>query len=152
MARGIKLKQLVLWKQLVLPLLLYHCFFSFSSCVTTFLLLLRYYCPAPPLSKKSGMAVAGTSVQDGEGKMIVTAVGLNTYQESLLAEKPKDKDPENTEAEDAPAEDNEKGGRSIMQKKLDDMTYQITNAGLIFGVGERTDLSGSCVYVLCVCQ
>jgi magnesium-transporting ATPase (P-type) len=32
----------------------------------------------------------GTQVQDGEGKMIVVAVGENTYQESLLAEKPKD--------------------------------------------------------------
>jgi hypothetical protein len=29
-------------------------------------------------------------------EMIVTAVGVHTYQESLLAEKPKDKDPENT--------------------------------------------------------
>jgi len=28
-------------------------------------------------------------VQDGEGKMIVIAVGEATYQESLLAEKPK---------------------------------------------------------------
>jgi hypothetical protein len=46
--------------------------------------------------------------------MIVTALGVNTYQESILAEKPKDKDPENTEAQDAEA--NEKGpGRSIMQ-------------------------------------
>ena len=60
--------------------------------------------------------MAGTSVQDREGKMIVTALGVNTYQESILAEKPKDKEPENTEAEDAEAEDNEKGpGRSIMQ-------------------------------------
>ena len=98
------------------------------------------------------MAVAGTSVQDGEGKMIVTAVGVHTCQESLLAEKPKDKDPENTEAEDAPAEDKERRGRSIMQKKLDDMSYQITNAGLVFGLGKRTDLSWSCVYVLCVCR
>ena len=32
---------------------------------------------------------AGTQVQDGEGKMIVIAVGSATYQESLLAEKPK---------------------------------------------------------------
>jgi hypothetical protein len=31
----------------------------------------------------------GTQVQDGEGKMIVIAVGSATYQESLLAEKPK---------------------------------------------------------------
>jgi magnesium-transporting ATPase (P-type) len=66
------------------------------------------------LSQKSGVAVAGTSVQDREGNMIVTALGVNTYQESILAEKPKDKDPENTEAQDAEA--NEKGpGRSIMQ-------------------------------------
>jgi magnesium-transporting ATPase (P-type) len=36
----------------------------------------------------------GTQVQDGEGKMIVVAVGENTYQESLLAEKPKDGDEE----------------------------------------------------------
>ena len=36
----------------------------------------------------------GTQVQDGEGKMIVVAVGENTYQESLLAEKPKDGDQE----------------------------------------------------------
>jgi hypothetical protein len=32
---------------------------------------------------------AGTQVQDGEGKMVVIAVGEATYQESLLAEKPK---------------------------------------------------------------
>ena len=32
-------------------------------------------------------------VQDGEGKMLVIAVGLNTYQETLLSDKKKDTGP-----------------------------------------------------------
>jgi hypothetical protein len=42
-------------------------------------------------------------VQDGEGKMLVIAVGKNTYEQMLLGDKEDDDD------------DEDSGGRSIMQ-------------------------------------
>ena len=48
---------------------------------------------------------AGTQVQEGEGRMLVLAVGENTYQGHM--------EQKMNEAE---------SGRSILQKKLDNMT------------------------------
>ena len=60
---------------------------------------------------------AGTFVQAGEGRMIVVAVGTNTYQ-GTMEEKMK-------EAE---------AGRSILQKKLDAMTDLITNVSMYVSI------------------
>ena len=40
-----------------------------------------------PTPNKTPLVFAGTQVQDGEGKMVVIAVGENTYQETLLSDK-----------------------------------------------------------------
>jgi len=82
------------------------------------------YLPTP---NKTPIVFAGTQVQDGEGKMVVIAVGENTYQETLLSDKKGDGDEEQ--------EEEESGNRSIMQKKLDDMTILITTGGLVCGGG-----------------
>ena len=82
-----------------------------------------------PTPSKTPIVFAGTQVQDGEGKMIVIAVGENTYQETLLSDKKKEK------GDDDEEEEEEDGKRSIMQKKLDDMTMLITTGGLICGAG-----------------
>eukprot|EP00960_Hanusia_phi_P062743 765252-Hanusia_phi.AAC.6 len=63
--------------------------------------------------KSSPTLFAGTFVQEGEGRMLVVAVGANTYQ-GTMEEKMK-------EAE---------GGRSILQKKLDAMTDLITTVSM----------------------
>jgi Ca2+ transporting ATPase len=86
-----------------------------------------------PPPKKTPVIFAGTNVQDGEGKMIVIAVGANTYQEGLLSDK-KGKDEGAEESED----DGDK--RSILQKKLNSMTMMITKCGLVMGVGTVTVL------------
>ena len=82
-----------------------------------------------PTPSKTPIVFAGTQVQDGEGKMVVIAVGENTYQETLLSDKKKDK------GDDDEEEEEDEGKRSIMQKKLDDMTMLITTGGLICGGG-----------------
>jgi Ca2+ transporting ATPase len=56
---------------------------------------------------------AGTFVQEGEGRLLVLAVGANTYQGSM-AEKMKEAD----------------SGRSILQRKLDAMTDLITSVSM----------------------
>jgi calcium-translocating P-type ATPase len=60
---------------------------------------------------------AGTQVQEGEGRMMVLAVGENTYQGHM-------------EAKMAEAEK----GRSILQKKLDNMTDLITNVSMYVSI------------------
>jgi Ca2+ transporting ATPase len=75
-----------------------------------------------PTPEKTPLVFKGTEVQDGEGRMIVIGVGLNTYENTLLGDKGDD-------------DDDESGGRSIMQRKLDDMTILITKVGAIFGIG-----------------
>eukprot|EP00283_Hemiselmis_rufescens_P003929 CAMPEP_0173418082 /NCGR_PEP_ID=MMETSP1357-20121228/310_1 /TAXON_ID=77926 /ORGANISM="Hemiselmis rufescens, Strain PCC563" /LENGTH=1081 /DNA_ID=CAMNT_0014380511 /DNA_START=137 /DNA_END=3382 /DNA_ORIENTATION=- len=62
---------------------------------------------------------AGTFVQEGEGRMIVLAVGANTYQ-GLMEEKMKEDESE----------------KSVLQQKLDDMTDLITKVGA--GAGALT--------------
>ncbi|KAJ1482484.1 hypothetical protein T484DRAFT_1803806, partial [Baffinella frigidus] len=49
-------------------------------------------------------------------------VGTNTYENTLLGDKDDD-------------DDDESSGRSIMQRKLDDMTILITKVGAVFGIG-----------------
>jgi len=60
---------------------------------------------------------AGTFVQEGEGRMLVLAVGENTYQGHM-------------EQKMAEAE----SGRSILQKKLDNMTDLITNVSMYVSI------------------
>uniref|UniRef100_A0A7S0ETC5 Calcium-transporting ATPase n=1 Tax=Hanusia phi TaxID=3032 RepID=A0A7S0ETC5_9CRYP len=76
-----------------------------------------------PTPSKTPLVFKGTQVQDGEGKMIVIAVGKNTYEQLLLGDK------------DDGEEEDEESGRSIMQRKLDDMTILITKVGAMFGLG-----------------
>ncbi|EKX52947.1 hypothetical protein GUITHDRAFT_161121 [Guillardia theta CCMP2712] len=59
---------------------------------------------------------AGTFVQEGEGRMLVTAVGTHTYQ-GLMEEKMREEEEE----------------KSVLQQKLDKMTELITKAGAIAG-------------------
>ena len=66
-----------------------------------------------PTPLKNPWLFKGTEVQDGEGDMIVIAVGDNTYEQGLLGDKDDD-------------DDEDEGGRSILQRKLDDMTIFIT--------------------------
>ncbi|EKX39660.1 hypothetical protein GUITHDRAFT_114157 [Guillardia theta CCMP2712] len=75
-----------------------------------------------PTPSKTPLVFKGTQVQDGEGKMIVIAVGKNTYEQLLLG----DRDD---------GDDEEESDRSIMQRKLDDMTILITKVGAMFGLG-----------------
>lgn len=67
--------------------------------------------------KISPALFAGTFVQEGEGRMIVLAVGKNTYQ-GLMEEKMKEDEQE----------------KSVLQSKLDDMTDLITKVGAGAGV------------------
>eukprot|EP00291_Cryptomonas_curvata_P024180 CAMPEP_0172171232 /NCGR_PEP_ID=MMETSP1050-20130122/11774_1 /TAXON_ID=233186 /ORGANISM="Cryptomonas curvata, Strain CCAP979/52" /LENGTH=1025 /DNA_ID=CAMNT_0012842633 /DNA_START=72 /DNA_END=3146 /DNA_ORIENTATION=- len=67
--------------------------------------------------KSNPTLFAGTFVQAGEGRMVVIAVGPNTYQ-GTMEEKMK-------EAE---------AGRSILQKKLDSMTDLITNVSMYVSI------------------
>jgi len=67
--------------------------------------------------KISPSLFSGTFVQEGEGRMIVTAVGTNTYQ-GLMEEKMKEDEQE----------------KSVLQQKLDDMTDLITKVGMGAGV------------------
>mmetsp|Transcript_11061 Transcript_11061/g.26844 ORF Transcript_11061/g.26844 Transcript_11061/m.26844 type:complete len:1113 (+) Transcript_11061:185-3523(+) len=59
----------------------------------------------------------GTFVQEGEGRLVVLAVGANTYQGSM-EEKMKEAEP----------------GRSILQKKLDAMTDLITTVSMYVSI------------------
>mmetsp|Transcript_43410 Transcript_43410/g.88814 ORF Transcript_43410/g.88814 Transcript_43410/m.88814 type:complete len:1057 (+) Transcript_43410:288-3458(+) len=59
---------------------------------------------------------AGTFVQEGEGRMVVVAVGANTYQ-GLMEEKMKEEEEE----------------KSVLQVKLDNMTTLITKVGGLAG-------------------
>jgi magnesium-transporting ATPase (P-type) len=59
---------------------------------------------------------AGTMVQEGQGRMLVLAVGANTYQGLM---------------ESKMAEDEQE--RTVLQTKLDDMTELITKAGAVAG-------------------
>eukprot|EP00960_Hanusia_phi_P000098 2818-Hanusia_phi.AAC.5 len=68
---------------------------------------------------KSPVLFAGTQVQDGQGKVLVLAVGTATYQ-GTMQQKMDEADAEHS--------------RSILQQKLDDMTSYITNAGAAFAV------------------
>ena len=63
------------------------------------------------------MLFAGTQVQEGEGRMLVLAVGENTYQGHM--------EQKMNEAE---------SGRSILQKKLDNMTDFITNISMYVSI------------------
>eukprot|EP00286_Rhodomonas_abbreviata_P007986 CAMPEP_0181334288 /NCGR_PEP_ID=MMETSP1101-20121128/26162_1 /TAXON_ID=46948 /ORGANISM="Rhodomonas abbreviata, Strain Caron Lab Isolate" /LENGTH=1182 /DNA_ID=CAMNT_0023444219 /DNA_START=304 /DNA_END=3852 /DNA_ORIENTATION=- len=74
-----------------------------------------------PTPLRNPLLFKGTEVQDGEGDMIVIAVGSNTYEQTLMADKDDD-------------DDDDSGGRSILQRKLDDMTILITKVGAVFGV------------------
>jgi Ca2+-transporting ATPase len=76
-----------------------------------------------PTPLKTPLVFKGTQVTDGEGKMLVIAVGTNTYEQILLGDKKDDGD------------DEESGGRSILQIKLDAMTIMITKIGAFFGIG-----------------
>ena len=67
--------------------------------------------------KSSPTLFAGTFVQAGEGRMLIVAVGPNTYQ-GTMEEKMK-------EAE---------SGRSILQKKLDAMTDLITSVSMYVSI------------------
>jgi len=60
---------------------------------------------------------AGTLVQEGEGAMIVVAVGKHTYQGNMEEKMKEDEDE-----------------RSVLQQKLDKMTVLITKAGAVAGV------------------
>eukprot|EP00286_Rhodomonas_abbreviata_P006837 CAMPEP_0181326618 /NCGR_PEP_ID=MMETSP1101-20121128/21609_1 /TAXON_ID=46948 /ORGANISM="Rhodomonas abbreviata, Strain Caron Lab Isolate" /LENGTH=1138 /DNA_ID=CAMNT_0023435113 /DNA_START=148 /DNA_END=3564 /DNA_ORIENTATION=+ len=62
---------------------------------------------------------AGTFVQEGEGRMLVMAVGTATYQGTM-----------NRKMDEADAEHS----RSVLQVKLDDMTNQITQGGAAFAI------------------
>jgi Ca2+ transporting ATPase len=73
-----------------------------------------------PTPDKTPLVFKGTEVQDGEGKMLVIAVGTNTYEQILLGDK---------------EDDDEEGNRSILQMKLDAMTILITKVGALFGIG-----------------
>ncbi|EKX34203.1 hypothetical protein GUITHDRAFT_119620 [Guillardia theta CCMP2712] len=73
-----------------------------------------------PTPHRTPLVFKGTQVQDGEGKMLVIAVGRNTYEQILLGDKGDD------DAEDDESE------RSIMQRKLDEMTILITKLGVMF--------------------
>mmetsp|Transcript_51442 Transcript_51442/g.121865 ORF Transcript_51442/g.121865 Transcript_51442/m.121865 type:complete len:1189 (+) Transcript_51442:158-3724(+) len=75
-----------------------------------------------PTPERTPIVFKGTEVQDGEGRMIVIGVGTNTYENTLLGDKDDD-------------DDDESSGRSIMQRKLDDMTILITKVGAVFGIG-----------------
>mmetsp|Transcript_31673 Transcript_31673/g.77666 ORF Transcript_31673/g.77666 Transcript_31673/m.77666 type:complete len:1129 (-) Transcript_31673:386-3772(-) len=75
-----------------------------------------------PTPDKTPLVFKGTEVQDGEGKMLVIAVGLNTYEQILMEDK-------------GGGDDDDEGGRSILQVKLDDMTIMITKIGACFGIG-----------------
>ena len=66
--------------------------------------------------KVSPAVFAGTMVQEGQGRMLVLAVGANTYQ-GLMEQKMQEDEDEKT----------------VLQKKLDDMTELITKAGAIAG-------------------
>eukprot|EP00285_Hemiselmis_virescens_P009234 CAMPEP_0173407858 /NCGR_PEP_ID=MMETSP1356-20130122/68224_1 /TAXON_ID=77927 ORGANISM="Hemiselmis virescens, Strain PCC157" /NCGR_SAMPLE_ID=MMETSP1356 /ASSEMBLY_ACC=CAM_ASM_000847 /LENGTH=470 /DNA_ID=CAMNT_0014369085 /DNA_START=69 /DNA_END=1478 /DNA_ORIENTATION=+ len=59
---------------------------------------------------------AGTQVEEGEGLMVVLAVGTSTYQ-GMMVEKMNEDDDD----------------KSVLQTKLDDMTALITRAGAIAG-------------------
>jgi calcium-translocating P-type ATPase len=63
------------------------------------------------------MLFQGTFVQEGEGRLLVLAVGQNTYQGSM-EEKMKEAEP----------------GRSILQKKLDAMTDLITTVSMYVSI------------------
>mmetsp|Transcript_24048 Transcript_24048/g.60400 ORF Transcript_24048/g.60400 Transcript_24048/m.60400 type:complete len:1187 (+) Transcript_24048:108-3668(+) len=76
-----------------------------------------------PTPDKTPLVFKGTEVQDGEGKMLVIAVGTNTYEQILLGDKGDDE------------EEDEGSGRSILQVKLDAMTILITKVGALFGGG-----------------
>ena len=54
-------------------------------------------------------------LQDGEGKMVVIAVGESTYQEGLLSEK------KGGDKEGDDDDEDEGDGKSILQRKLNDM-------------------------------
>ena len=69
--------------------------------------------------KCSPIIFSGTFVQEGEGKMLVLAVGTSTYQGTMQQK-----------MDEADAE----SGRSILQQKLDDMTDTITKGGAFFAV------------------
>ena len=66
--------------------------------------------------KCSPAVFAGTMVQEGQGRMLVLAVGSNTYQ-GLMEQKM--------------AEDEDE--KTVLQSKLDDMTDLITKAGAVAG-------------------
>jgi len=66
--------------------------------------------------KASPAVFAGTMVQEGQGRMLVLAVGGNTYQ-GLMEQKM--------------AEDEDE--KTVLQSKLDDMTELITKAGAVAG-------------------
>ena len=66
--------------------------------------------------KVSPAVFAGTMVQEGQGRMLVLAVGANTYQGLM---------------ESKMAEDEQE--RTVLQTKLDDMTDLITKAGAVAG-------------------
>jgi magnesium-transporting ATPase (P-type) len=66
--------------------------------------------------KVSPAVFAGTMVQEGQGRMLVLAVGGNTYQ-GLMEEKMREGEDEKT----------------VLQSKLDDMTELITKAGAVAG-------------------
>jgi magnesium-transporting ATPase (P-type) len=78
-----------------------------------------------PTPVKTPLVFKGTMVTDGEGKMIVIAVGTNTYEQILLGDR----------KEDGDADEDDSGGRSILQLKLDAMTIMITKIGAFFGIG-----------------
>ena len=63
------------------------------------------------------MLFAGTQVQEGEGRMLVLAVGENTYQGHMEQKM-----------------NEQESGRSILQKKLDNMTDFITNISMYVSI------------------
>jgi len=68
---------------------------------------------------KSPVVYAGTFVQEGEGRMVVLAVGTSTYQ-GTMQQKMVEADAQHS--------------RSVLQQKLDDMTDVITQGGAGFAI------------------
>ncbi|EKX40742.1 hypothetical protein GUITHDRAFT_75356, partial [Guillardia theta CCMP2712] len=74
---------------------------------------------APSAHLLSPAIFSGTFVQEGEGKMVVLAVGPSTYQASI---------------QESMKEDMEGCKKSILQLKLDSMTTTITKVGAAAGI------------------
>jgi hypothetical protein len=75
--------------------------------------------------------VTGTQVQDGEGKMLVIAVGSNTYEQMLLGGNKDDEE-----------EDEDSGGRSILQVNVLCVYMCVyTHEHILLG-GNKDDLKG----------